>query len=797
MSSSGADQRVMDAMMDDLGNGRLEELATDNDGDRRRRRQTFQVDHQVADPPSEQRDEHPAANDLIASWKAAFDEGVFDDSDYNAVKALDSIDDGNTHRLNKGVNISRTEGSGGAVGRGNRSSAFASRGIIPKYDPLNPGYSRKPKQPVRPLQPGYRESPLGAVLPPGAEIKRWNSKQSGSTHLATTLNTPSSRPDTPRQTQIFPVERKAKDTLLPHKRLAGPITNEPCRGNETRAPSDDLVRMVTSKQDRALFLEEKASILLVFGLDLEFSLGQVSVYEIPQDGVTVWDLNVFGGKTLRGDIRLCLRPFQSGSTVHLRRQDSATSEVRSSHIRFGSIPVAQKFEQVISSCRAQNENSRSPIFNEVTETGSVSQPELATDNTVLEKIHEQAPKNQMPETSQSSAKPVVSEPPQRIPSPGVVNEDLIEFNSPESQKGSKSLGDLIDFTTNSRPSVGPAAITKFEKRQETPMVGLDPDTVFTTAQLEHDVETIETITAGVDISQDSLRMLSFLTARDYNHMAKARHSLEQYLTWAKFPSVASPAKRAAMQIATMQLRRYEVFKALERDERRKSIAVVYVNILHGNNRIVRSMDQMIILRQDARPCPQRVHDFNEFSLRLAGRPRAQQPSTSGQKPTPKPQKPPKPTQRRTSDEQPVSDSQPSLEEESLIEIEQHAEEGTTTQFIDLLKHLSKDNTNPIQAGADVSIYTISNSSASTIRPSVVPRTDLTRSEDTSSDCILMANGYNSYRSESHSRNTSTSHTDAESCPNSGDLSPATGDLSSLSGITGQFATLKLNDMQSI
>ncbi|KAF3058175.1 hypothetical protein GL218_05260 [Daldinia childiae] len=829
---------------------RLEEFARDTDEDRRRGHQTFQVNRRLF---STQREERPSANDPAAGWKNAFKEGLFNDSDYHAVKDLDSLDDGNAHRLNRVATKPGIGGSGNPAGYNSRPLTFASKGNTPMYDPLNPGYSKKPRQPSQPLPPGHRETSLGGIVPPGVEVRRWDPKraeQAGNpVHFTPIPNIPGTGRDTPVQArpqqpptlgrlghgaplQLQPtlMPHEQESTLLPHQRRpagpAGPAHNTPDQNNETQV-TGNLIKTTTLKLGRVIFRDEDVTIMLVVGLDA-FSPGQVSLHERPS-GVVIWNLHINTGRAMRGDIRLCLQPFQYGSSVHLRRQDNEASEVRSSQIRFSSISAAQKFEEVVKSYRKQQENSRIPILIEMSETELVPQLESGTDSKDSEKTDEQAPENQVSKTDRSrvdtvTSTPLKSTPSQPIPSTETTNEDLIDLHSPESLKRPKSPIDLIDLGSHEKAianSIGDAESVSLQRESviAAPIKSAFPTiaqsqtispsvttqysisfstaTVLSTPQLEQDIATIEAITAGVDLSQDSLRVLSSLMARDYEHMIRISRNLLEYLMWARDSSSVTSAKQAAMQVTTMQLKRYEGFSGLDQDEQRKAIAVVYANILHGNAPIIRSVDEMIMLRQYAHPCPPRVRRFNEYFLRVTGRLGPQQPSTSNNAFVSKASL--LPMEKHLEDARSVHEKQWPAPEEKLIEIGERSEEETvekTNKFLALLR----DAVNSDQPEVNISTYAMSNSSASTIRPGavLVPRTNPMQEADASPDRTPTVHGIGSSRWANQSRNTSTSNADTESRRNSPAPShgrTATGDLSSLSGITGRLATLELDDIQ--
>ncbi|KAI0423901.1 hypothetical protein F5Y09DRAFT_354326 [Xylaria sp. FL1042] len=173
-STRPADNLVLAAMMDDLGNHRMEELARE-DNRVSHRRQAFvpyATGHvrAIQAQKSGVRLNNPAEKDLAEMYKEAVQNGEFDDDDAAAVKKLDPLDNGNAHRLNRSAfqqsRQFRTEAPGHDVT------------VIPKrpiYDPSQASYARKNR--LRNLDPNAnrpRVASLGGIGPDGGEVKRWN-----------------------------------------------------------------------------------------------------------------------------------------------------------------------------------------------------------------------------------------------------------------------------------------------------------------------------------------------------------------------------------------------------------------------------------------------------------------------------------------------------------------------------------------------------------------------------------------------------------------------------------------------
>ncbi|KAK6950669.1 hypothetical protein Daesc_007194 [Daldinia eschscholtzii] len=822
MSGSPADpslresqQRASDTMMDDLGNGRLEELARDGDEGQRPNRQPVRISRNalLAQPSKS-----PLADGEVTKWNDAVHEGVFEDSDYHAVKDLDSLDDGNAHRLKCATTTVEHEGGGNVSSYKNRHLNSHSKSNTPKYDPLNPGYIKKPKQPSQPLQPGYREASLGGILPPGAEVKRWDPKSRGQpgnlTGSATQPKIPNTRRDTSTQEKPQrPVTLRLENTALTQEKwLAKPTANIPNQGSQALVASKDLIPAKTFEPDQAIFKEKEVRITHAFGLE-ELIPGKVSVYKLPQNDIVIWHLRMSNGKSTKGDIRLCLPPFQTGCRVYLRRQDDEISEVRSTFVEFDSIPIANDFHKVVRNHRAQQlQYSQEPIFREVTETSSVAGLQPNVDKNP-EQTEGRIPKNQVPQTYPTRVDtpvPISSASTQGVE---IANEDLIDLSSPESLKG---CGDLIDLTANAKPIANSTGVPKSANIQIGPLITMPSEdipltiarsqtmspsvmtqhslnsnmaTALSTSQLEQDVTTIEEIRAGVDMSQDSLRVLSFPTMRDYKRMFKVRRSLADFFMWAQDSSPILAAKLAAMQVAVTQLKRYEEFGDLSQDEQQKAIAVVYTNVMHGNARIIHSIDNMIMLRQRACPCPNRVHRFNDFFFRMTESLKSQSSFIDSHDSVSDTSRS---IARHAADERSIPGRQWSAAEERHVETEEQTRGPTekTNTFLALLRNYKKEATEPARADANAPADTMSNSSASTLRAGavLVPRANLMQEVDAFPERISVVDGLSASRWANHVE----SH---HNTPTRSHGRTATGDLGSLSGTTGQLATLELDDMQ--
>ncbi|KAI1355120.1 hypothetical protein F5Y01DRAFT_327960 [Xylaria sp. FL0043] len=176
-----ADRHVLDAMMDDLGNNRMEELAQDDRTSHRR--QAFAAVATGHAGSGRSRQNGGRRNALAAMYHQAIEEGKFNDDDAAAVKDLDPLDNGNAHRINRyAPEPPRLEPprKSHATAPGYRAllNAQTTKFDDPKYDPSQAGYARKSR--LRNLDPNANHSrvaSLGGIGPEGSEIKRWNPGQ--------------------------------------------------------------------------------------------------------------------------------------------------------------------------------------------------------------------------------------------------------------------------------------------------------------------------------------------------------------------------------------------------------------------------------------------------------------------------------------------------------------------------------------------------------------------------------------------------------------------------------------------
>ncbi|KAI0134370.1 hypothetical protein BJ170DRAFT_591349 [Xylariales sp. AK1849] len=244
--------RIHAAMMDDLGNNRMEEFAKDDPRGPRlgsfhhpissRHGPEYTASAQVP------RTINPDAN----AWAAAVAAGAFQDDDARGVGGLDNIADGRLHAIRREQQQSARGGFGGGGGRGGYNNADITAQIrkatrsSESYDPAH----RQPYAPIRgnrgrrrftPMNDTYHLTDLGGLLPPGAETRRWANNQQGGTSCLNAVRTPS--PDQPRFASAIHPEPEAQGTRPYQPRpapVSRPITTNTIATNQPETTESQL-----------------------------------------------------------------------------------------------------------------------------------------------------------------------------------------------------------------------------------------------------------------------------------------------------------------------------------------------------------------------------------------------------------------------------------------------------------------------------------------------------------------------------------------------------------------------------
>ncbi|KAI1418363.1 hypothetical protein F5Y13DRAFT_196165 [Hypoxylon sp. FL1857] len=415
--------------------------------------------------------------------------------------------------------------------------------------------------------------------------------------------------------------------------------------------SGDVQKQSTAPSEfgKVIFREEVNAMLEV-GID-KITPGQVLFYEPSQGAAVIWEIRTTDGRVLRGDIRSCLPPFPFGYNVHLRRQDGY-GKVRSTQIQFRDIKTANMFGEFLDHHRNQPYDPAKPKLEEtlVGESRKVQPPghsQVDSGDNVSgwgkatgQDIQNQALSTSRAKANISEAPKIVSmatTSPQPFRNERASPEKLIDFNSPDSPEGTQArpsdLEGLHYQVAATQPLDSPIAQTKLQEsisvkdneysslggfdrtdplsQSEAPSQSDDAQekrrlAIKATVLALSDLDAIEAIPLGHNMSQNSLRILSALRGQDYERMIEECRAIVQYLELREASRGVPWLKPTALQIAANQLMRYDDFETLKWDEQKKVCAVVYANVLHGDSRVIRSVGEMMDLRSSARPCPDSV-----------------------------------------------------------------------------------------------------------------------------------------------------------------------------------------------
>ncbi|RYP57681.1 hypothetical protein DL769_009336 [Monosporascus sp. CRB-8-3] len=754
--SETTDPSVLDAMMSDLGIGRLEDLATD-DGGKHGRRQGLppQSSHNKQSEASQTRP--GISNALAEMYRNAIKEGVFHDDDYHAVKNLDTIEDGNLHRQKQTSLHNGQSNSGRSFSAPDRRSfqgAAPGARRFPQYDPLRA---------VESVAPGYDVSSLGGLHVPGMPVKRWGpgqkvlstaeanpngvtpapSREQPATmqpeppravpdrptadlppHLRPTrptthLNgkassgivspqatngaaeTKQPTPKAPKATEVYDTP-KSNGWIPPH--LRRPLSTSQSHGkaapsstNTTRLPASthqaEQFGLSVTPVEAGEYLF-KAEVVLQYQVNgqVQKGFGRVSVYELAQQPIVIWEL-IVEERVTRKDIRKLLLPFANGSLVIVRWQDKPGSDIQTSDIRFDNISAARDFEKVVKQQRKLRADSTAPIFEnetaadvpsdvkpsvapenlpntgqtQIVDTSSsasastgLAQPQedkgaiippqesrAAKETRTPEFIVDIAPHEEQPKDLRGQASSIV-------PLPALAGENtseqLIDLSDCAEVKTIRRsyMDDLmgVDLVTSSVQNVGVGSPTsgKVEAMNAAPVVETPATEIEASAltfsenssrskattqyqsgsvrppastSLETaflNMKSPETKTLEERISQDALRFLHHLPPSVYEEMIKMSHDIVPHLELAQCvpPAQAKITEYAPFQIAWVRLGRIEEYNRLGWDAKQTVLRVVYDNLVHGGNRIVRPPEDILRLRDSKQSCPSEVKELNEL-----------------------------------------------------------------------------------------------------------------------------------------------------------------------------------------
>ncbi|GAP84610.2 hypothetical protein SAMD00023353_1101390 [Rosellinia necatrix] len=159
---AGNNITALAAMMDDLGNHRIEELIDDEP----RSRPALLFNTPGAAGSRHPRKKNAPLSELAKMYHAAIADGEFNDAESAEASGLDPLDNGNAHRLGRATRQPFEQLQS--------NQPHNTRGIPPRYNPIKPTYyqgtrSRKPAP-----NTDHRLSSLGGIIPNGGEAKRWD-----------------------------------------------------------------------------------------------------------------------------------------------------------------------------------------------------------------------------------------------------------------------------------------------------------------------------------------------------------------------------------------------------------------------------------------------------------------------------------------------------------------------------------------------------------------------------------------------------------------------------------------------
>ncbi|KAI0896455.1 hypothetical protein F4806DRAFT_508367 [Annulohypoxylon nitens] len=576
------------AMMDDLGNSRLEQLVTDDTS--RDRRGTFAPRQQLSSrtfrQPSMQPQGSAVENSGAARWKKAVNDGTFDDDDYRAVKGLDSIDDGNAHRRTRepprrqtydpagnpgriyttagqgqhptlptpgigrgrGVGVptlarGSTQEYSQPQGRGHGASPTRNNQTMPTNEhrrgfafnalqgqsstrpgPSNSTVSRGPS--VLLSQHRVRDTSEMGAVPPNNTAKQFATHKASQSenNVAEGANQPVGGSIKPPPPHI-----RHKYALVNEKVETTPsVPQLPEQKREGETISDGVTEGISGIPSPSNDDE-----ILHQDLSAEIALTDGKPRKSVPSAITLYakpniDTVFWEIKTedvrMRGDIRYCIRPLITGPTVYLRRQEG-NADVQNSYIRFDSIVKAADFMEELDRLRQQHLNSQGEIFKETFEK--------------LQKAVEVSTKKKSP----------VPEHPKTEIGGKAVTEDFAHVINPRSPKKSLAVSNVREkqdkdllpasnhLTPVTRAKVPPAVQSRgsarpgwgdtYKHKDDTKHINYNEQKSQTDSNssiLGHSVESIEKVPAGKYLSAESLRILATITNEDYHTMKKQYQS---------------------------------------------------------------------------------------------------------------------------------------------------------------------------------------------------------------------------------------------------------------------------------
>lgn len=141
------------------------------------------------------------------------------------------------------------------------------------------------------------------------------------------------------------------------------------------------------------------------------------------------------------------------------------------------------------------------------------------------------------------------------------------------------------------------------------------------------VTKLSEVPTGIDLSRQSLDVLSNLNVNHYRELVRAYDDTHYWLKQLGWSEPGSVQEHATLQTVVIHLARHTSFKDLSSEDRLKTAAVVFSNLrqLTIRSRIQYAADRILQMRQSARPAPAAVtlaNDYMDLALRAASQKRS-------------------------------------------------------------------------------------------------------------------------------------------------------------------------------
>ncbi|KAI1105292.1 hypothetical protein F4804DRAFT_138851 [Jackrogersella minutella] len=355
----------------------------------------------------------------------------------------------------------------------------------------------------------------------------------------------------------------------------------PTQTSQPQRSGNGLVQSAaaTLELGRVLYCDEKIDLILSVSATKveETASGRISLYELPQSRIVIWEIRT-DHKVMRGDVRLCVAPFQHATHVQLRRKVGTPPEVQCDKMTFSGFAAAQKFAQALNFHRDNQDSCNEPMFQETVD--DLRAAGRAEPSVTLPTNHADINISQQKSSVQVMNGKAIDK----------ANGKAIDSSYANSLDGALPPPENIGGLTAAY-SAGGHDDTSDKKASQ----------AVVTVALCALADNIEAVPLGMGMSQESLRILSTLSSQDYKRMIRECNSIVQLLESIHVAPATSLSKHASVHVTVGQLMRDDSFKALKWDEQRKVFAVVYANVLHGDGRIIRSAEQLLKLRYSDKP----------------------------------------------------------------------------------------------------------------------------------------------------------------------------------------------------